>query len=124
MISEKDYNGAADYFENRAEKVKSEPDRMARFLTVAAKYRALTREAEENKLQAESHRERPRMATLIKLTVDSQNRPIWINADMIVTMELIDAKYTAVKLSDGSRHTFTETPEVIANAAKTLVAER
>ena len=49
MIREKDYNEAADYFENRAEKVKSEPDRMARFLTVAAKYRALAREADEKK---------------------------------------------------------------------------
>lgn len=47
MVHPQDYAAAAEYFENRAQKVSGEPDRMARFLAVAAKYRALAREAEE-----------------------------------------------------------------------------
>jgi hypothetical protein len=47
MIHPQDYEAAAEYFENRAKKVSGEPDRMARFLAVAAKYRAKAQEAEE-----------------------------------------------------------------------------
>jgi hypothetical protein len=43
----------AKYFESRARRVSDEPERMARFLAVAAKYRALARETDERK------RERP-----------------------------------------------------------------
>jgi hypothetical protein len=50
MIHPQDYNATAEYFENRAQKVSGEPDRMARFLAVAAKYRAKAREfAEQNR---------------------------------------------------------------------------
>jgi hypothetical protein len=44
-----DYNETADYFETRAKRVSGEPDRMARFLAVAAKYRAMAQAAEERK---------------------------------------------------------------------------
>jgi len=44
-----DYNETADYFESRARRVSGEPERMARFLAVAAKYRAMAREADERK---------------------------------------------------------------------------
>ena len=47
MVHPQDYEAAAEYFEKRAQKVSGEPDRMARFLAVAAKYRAKAREAEE-----------------------------------------------------------------------------
>jgi hypothetical protein len=47
MIHPQDYEAAADYFEDRAKKVSGEPDRMARFLAVAAKYRAKAREVEQ-----------------------------------------------------------------------------
>jgi hypothetical protein len=47
MIHPQDYEAAAEYFENRAKKVSGVSDRMARFLAVAAKYRAKAREADE-----------------------------------------------------------------------------
>jgi hypothetical protein len=47
MVHPLDYEAVAEYFENRARKVSSEPDRMARFVAIAAKYRAKAREAEE-----------------------------------------------------------------------------
>jgi hypothetical protein len=47
MIHAQDYEAAAEYFEDRAKKVSGEPDRMARFLAVAAKYRAKARQAKQ-----------------------------------------------------------------------------
>jgi hypothetical protein len=50
MVHPQDYEATAEYFETRAQKVSGEPDRMARFLAVAAKYRAKAREvAEQNR---------------------------------------------------------------------------
>jgi hypothetical protein len=49
MIHPHDYEAAAEYFEDRAKKVSGEPDRMARFLAVAAKYRAKAREVEQSR---------------------------------------------------------------------------
>ena len=58
MIYPQDYQAAAEYFENRAQKVSSEPERMARFLAVAAKYRAKARDADQQNRDQRADKQR------------------------------------------------------------------